>query len=166
MEVRHRPILYTLLMGFEFQRQSLFTDRATADLQNITNIFAPVIPEMSTFGLTFLRDASHSGAVDNLTATYFSLYATDQIDVTDQLKVRLGVRQDWWDTSLDPLVFVPGRLQPNGQPLEPGSMDSRQDEPVSWNAGVLYKALPGVSPCVHHLADQLWLLYEAVMPPV
>jgi iron complex outermembrane receptor protein len=140
------PVAHTLLTGFEVQRSELFENRATASLPNITNIFAPVVPETSTAGLVFLRDAKHSGVIDNLDATYLSLYGTDQIDVTDRLKVRLGVRQDWWDTTLTPEVFVPGRTLPNGQLFEPGVTYGRRDQPVSWNAGVLYKILPNVSP--------------------
>ena len=37
-------IHHTLLTGFEFQRQIMDTNRVTADLPNITNIFAPVPP--------------------------------------------------------------------------------------------------------------------------
>jgi iron complex outermembrane recepter protein len=140
------PVKHTLLTGFEVQRQQLFENRSTADLPNITNIFAPVPPETSTSGLIFLRDAKHSGVLDNLDATYLGLYGTDQIDVTDKFKVRVGVRQDWWDSDLTPEAFVPGRLQPNGQLFEPGVTYGRRDAPISWNVGALYRILPGVSP--------------------
>jgi iron complex outermembrane receptor protein len=137
---------HTLLTGFEIRRQQLFSDRDTADLPNIANIFDPVIPEVSPQSLTFLRDAKHSGFIDDLSANYVSLYATDQIDLTDRLKLRVGARQDWFDTDLTPEVFVPGRLQPNGQLFQPGVTYGRRDAPVSWNAGVLYKLLPNLSP--------------------
>jgi iron complex outermembrane receptor protein len=141
-------VRHTLLTGFEFQHQDLHTNRATADLPNITDIFSPDIPESSTDDLTFLRDKTHSGAIDDLSATYLSLYATDQVDVTDDLKLRGGIRKDWWDTSIDPQAFVPDRLGPDGDPLEPGDTEKRKDAPVSWNIGALYKILPGVSPYV------------------
>jgi iron complex outermembrane receptor protein len=97
--------------------------------------------------LTFLCDAKHSCDDDNLLADYLSVYATDQIDVTKQLKVRVGVRKDWWDTALTPLITVPGRLNPStGQPLLGGVTEEQTVAPVSWNVGVLYKALPGVAP--------------------
>ena len=140
------PVKHTLLTGFEVQRQELFENRSTASLPNINDIFAPVVPETSTSGLIFLRDAKHSGVLDNLDATYLSLYGTDQIDVTDKFKVRVGIRQDWWDSDLTPEVFVPGRLQPNGQLFEPGVTYGRRDAPISWNAGALYKILPGITP--------------------
>ena len=30
------------------------------------------------------------------------------MDLTDKWKLRVGVRQDWYDTDLDPLITVPG----------------------------------------------------------
>jgi iron complex outermembrane receptor protein len=145
------PIVHSLLTGFELQHQTISTERATADLPPIANIFDPVIPELSVRGLSFLRNATHSGAIDNLTATYLGFYATDQIDLTERWKLRVGVRQDIWNTSLEPTVFVPGRLitaSPNGQVFQPGVTYGRRDTPVSWNVGSLYKLWPGVSPYV------------------
>jgi iron complex outermembrane receptor protein len=107
-------------------------------LSPIANIFAPVIPETSTAGLTFLRDASHSGMIDDLQATYLGAYVTDQIDVTERFKVRLSARKDWWYEDLTPQIFVPGRI----------NTQSRIDTPFSWSAGALYKVLPGVAPFV------------------
>ena len=95
-------VAHTLLTGFQVEWQKIDDNRATASLAPIANIFAPVIPETSLAGLTFLRDASHSGMVDDLHATYLGAYATDQIDVTDRLKLRLSGRQDWWYESLPP----------------------------------------------------------------
>jgi len=63
------PIAHTLLTGFEMQRETIVTERATADLPPIANIFDPVTPEVSVRGLSFLRNATHSGAIDNLAAT-------------------------------------------------------------------------------------------------
>jgi iron complex outermembrane receptor protein len=148
---------HTLLTGFEYVHQTLATNRDTADLPNIPNAFAPVPPETSVAGLTFLCDAKHSCDDDQLAANYYSLYATDQVDVTDKFKVRVGVRQDWFDTSLTPLISVPGRFGTNGQPLLAGVTDTRNDAPVSWNIGALYKLLPWMSPYVgvseSHLAN-------------
>ncbi|MFM0200735.1 TonB-dependent receptor [Paraburkholderia fungorum] len=139
-------VKHTLLTGFEYQHQTIDTERTTADLPNIPNAFAPVPPETSLAGLTFLCDAKHSCDNDHLLANYYSVYATDQIDVTDKLKIRAGVRKDWWDTSLTPNITVPGRFDTEGQPLVAGVTDTRNDAPVSWNIGVLYKALPWMSP--------------------
>jgi len=139
---------HTLLTGFEVHYQSLFANRATADLPDITNIFAPVIPELSTSGLNFLQDARHSGFTDNLTATYLSAYAADQIDVTDKFKIRLSGRYDHWDTELTPQAFVPGRIVSGTQVFQPGVTYGRIDNPLSWSAGALYHIVPGVSPFV------------------
>ena len=56
------------------------------------------------------------------------------------------MRQDWWNTVLDPLVTVPGAFTNSGQPIIAGVTQSRNDAPVSWNVGALYKLFPGVSP--------------------
>jgi len=137
---------HTLLTGAQVEWQAIDDNRATADLLNIANIFAPVIPEASTAGLTFLRDAAHSGMIDDLRALYLSAYATDQIDVTEQWKVRLGVRKEYWDEGLTPQVFVPGRFDPSGNLFEPGVTETRIDTPLSWSAGTLYTILPGLAP--------------------
>ncbi|HXP02078.1 MAG TPA: TonB-dependent siderophore receptor [Luteibacter sp.] len=142
------PLQHTLLTGFEYQQQKLSSNRATADLPNIPDAFSPVPPETSIASVMFLCDAKHSCDDDRLGARYYSVYATDQIDVTDALKVRAGVRQDWWDTSLTPLISVPGRFGTDAKPLLAGVKDSRNDAPVSWNIGALYKVLPWMSPYV------------------
>ncbi len=137
---------HTLLTGFEYQRQTIDTARATADLPNIPNVFAPMPPETSLAGLTFQCDARHSCDNDRLLANFYSVYATDQMDVTDKLKVRAGVRKDWWETSLTPNITVPGRFDSEGQALVAGKNYMRNDAPVSWNLGLLYKLLPWMSP--------------------
>ncbi|HEY0161315.1 MAG TPA: TonB-dependent receptor [Edaphobacter sp.] len=142
---RFGKVRNTLLTGVEIQHQTIAANRSTANLPDITNIFDPVIPETSTAGLIFLRDASHSGFLDHLNANYQGLYATDQMDLTSRLKLRIGGRQDWWQTQLTPLINVPGRSLGSGQLIEPPNVYTRNDTPFSWNAGLLYRALPGVS---------------------
>lgn len=137
---------HTLLTGAQVEWESIDDNRLTAALPNIANIFAPVIPETSTNGLAFMRTASLSGMQDQLRALYLSAYATDQIDMTDQWKVRLGIRQEHWYEQLNPLAYVPGRIEPDGAPLEPGTLDTEVDTPTSWSVGTLYKILPGVAP--------------------
>ena len=139
-------VFHTLLTGAQVEWQSIDDDRSTAMLPNITNIYAPVIPETSVANLTFLRTAALSGMEDDLRALYLSAYTTDQIDMTDQWKVRLGVRKDYWDEVLTPQAFVAGRIGPNGLPLEPGVTDTEIDTPTSWSVGTLYKIYPGVAP--------------------
>lgn len=140
-------VRHTLLTGFEYQHQVLDTQRETADLPNITNIFAPIAPE-GPAGLVFQCDAKHSCDNDHLVADYYGLYATDQMDLTSKWKLRLGVRQDFFDEVLDPLITVPGRFTNAGVPLIAGVPESRDDSPVSWNVGTLYEVYPGISPYV------------------
>ncbi len=153
------PMTHTLLTGFEYVHQIIDMQRTTADLPNIPNAFAPVPPMLSPSQMTFQcgrvvsavtgLTASHSCADNHLAADYYSLYATDQVDVTDRLKVRAGVRQDWWNTALTPLINVPGGTFNNeGVPLVAGVTQERYDAPVSWNVGALYRLFPGVSPFV------------------
>lgn len=140
------PIGHTLLTGLEVLHQDMHTQRTTADLPNIANVFAPAPPELSPAGLNFLCDASHSCDNDRLMATYLSAYATDQIDVTERWKIRAGLRQEWWDTSLLPLITVPGRFTSSGVPIIANEeLDARQ-KPLSWNVGTLYKLTPWMSP--------------------
>jgi iron complex outermembrane receptor protein len=147
-------VFHTLLTGTQVEWQSIDDNRATAMLQNINNIFAPVIPETSTAGLNFMRTSSLSGMIDDLRALYVSAYAVDQIDVSEQWKVRLSARQDHWYEQLTPLAFVSkagdptavGRFTDTGTPLEPGVVQTRIDQPTSWSVGTLYKILPTVAP--------------------
>jgi iron complex outermembrane receptor protein len=139
-------IAHTLLTGFEYQHQTTATSRMTADLPNIPNALDPVPPETSLDNLAFQCDAKHSCDDDQLLADYFGLYATDQIDVTDRLKLRAGVRKNWWDTSLTPLITVPGRFDSEGVPLLANVTQTRDDAPFDWNVGALYKVTPNISP--------------------
>ncbi|MGH9809617.1 MAG: TonB-dependent receptor, partial [Terriglobia bacterium] len=141
-------IRHTLLTGFEYQHQTIDTQRTTADLPPITNIFAPTPPELTPASLNFQCDAKHSCDNDHLVADYYGLYATDQMDLTDKWKLRLGVRQDWYNTELDPLSTVPGRFTSTGVPIIAGIPQIRNDSPVSWSAGTLYKLFPGISPYI------------------
>jgi iron complex outermembrane recepter protein len=171
------PTTHTLLTGFEYVHQIIDTQRTTAPLANIQNAFAPVPSELSAYtpflcgkpvvsskpgpgqivdvpGQTVLAPGqtvgeSFSCSDNHLAADYYSLYATDQVDVTDRLKVRAGVRQDWWNTALTPLINVPGGTFNNdGVPLMAGVTQERNDAPVSWNVGAVYKLFPGISPFV------------------
>ncbi|WP_197684976.1 TonB-dependent receptor [Bradyrhizobium canariense] len=141
-------VQHTLLTGFEYQHQVLDTQRRTADLPNIANIFAPTPPELSPASLNFQCDAKHSCDNDHLVADYYGFYATDQMDLTDKWKLRVGLRQDFYHEVLDPLITVPGRFTNTGVPLIAGVPESRNDSPVSWNVGTLYKIYPGISPYV------------------
>jgi iron complex outermembrane receptor protein len=149
-------IRHTLVTGFEYQHQVIDTQRTTADLPNITNIYAPTPAELNPAGLHFLCDAKHSCDDDHLVADFYGLYATDQIDLTDKWKLRLGVRQDWYNQELDPLITVPtsatnpapSAFTSTGVPIIVGNPLFRNDAPVSWSVGTLYKLFPGISPYI------------------
>jgi iron complex outermembrane recepter protein len=145
---------HTLLTGLEAIHQTTYTQRQTADLSNIANVFAPVPPEANgVLPGPFQCNSSHNCDDDRLQATYLSAYATDQIDVTDRFKVRAGVRTEWWDTSLLPYVTVPssnalpyGAYAYNGQPIIAGNEMDAKEKPTEWNFATLYKLFPGVTP--------------------
>jgi iron complex outermembrane receptor protein len=141
-------IHHTLLTGFEYQNQIMDTNRVTADLPNIPNIFAPTPPELSPSSLQFQCDAKHSCDNNHLVANYYGLYATDQIDLTDKWKLRVGARQDWYDNELDPLITVPGQFTLTGIPVLAGVPEVRNDKPVSWNVGTLYHLTPWMAPYI------------------
>jgi iron complex outermembrane recepter protein len=143
-------IHHTLLTGFEYQRQDMNTFRETADLNPIANVFAPTPAELSTAGMKtgFLCDSKHSCDDDHLVANYYGLYATDQMDLTDKWKLRVGVRQDWYDTELNPLITVPGAFTLTNVPIVAGVPLSRNDTPVSWNVGTLYHLTNWMAPYI------------------
>jgi len=141
-------IHHTLLTGFEYLDQDLNSAKTTADLPDIDNIFAPVPRETSIASLNFQCAPSHSCQNDHVRANFYSLYATDQVDVTSQFKIRAGVRKDWFGTSLtlNPVAGEPNRTGNDGTTLVPGNTYTRNDAPTSWNAGVLYKVTPWMTP--------------------
>ena len=143
-------IHHTLLTGFEYQRQVMDTNRVTADLNPITNIFAPVPPETSPGNLPhpFMCDKTHSCDNDNLVANYYGLYATDQMDLTEKWKLRIGARQDWFDTELNPLITMPGAFTLTNVPIVAGVPLSRNDQPLSWNVGTLYHVTDWMAPYI------------------
>jgi iron complex outermembrane recepter protein len=137
-------IRHTLVTGAQAEYVEISDHRETSSfLPPITNIFNPTVPETSLAGLTFTPNFR-----DQLEGTFLGLYAIDQVDVTEKLKLRFTARQDWWERQLTPQIDVPGRFDPGGQLFKAGVTESRIDTPFSWNAGALYKLFPGVSPYV------------------
>jgi iron complex outermembrane recepter protein len=92
-EFETSDIHHTMLCGFELQAHELETKRDTATLPNITNVFAPIVPETSLGALTFTPNFNRS-----VEANYHSLYAQDQIEFNEQWKMRLGGRVDRYET--------------------------------------------------------------------
>lgn len=145
---------HVLVTGFEARAIDGTTQRSTADLPAVANIYAPVVADPALSGLAFKCDAGHSCDNAALRARFFGLYAIDQIDVTQKLKLRLSVRQDWFETQGVARALLPanpGQQQPcnpptaNACPWIPGHPIKRDDSPVSWDVGAVYFLTPGLS---------------------
>lgn len=146
---------HVLVTGFEDRDINAGTVRSTADLPNIANVFAPVVNDGSLANLTFKCNASHSCDNARLLGEFYGLYAIDQIDVTDALKLRLSVRQDWFDTEAAArtagIPANPGQEEPCSPPaatecaLVPGAPEKRSDSKTSWDEGLVYFLTPSLS---------------------
>jgi iron complex outermembrane receptor protein len=88
------PIKHTVLTGFEYQGHWIQTTRMTAPLPNIANVFSPVIVEQSNAGLVYANNFSR-----DIESRQYGIYAQDQMELTEQWKVRVGGRGDCFDTS-------------------------------------------------------------------
>ena len=148
------PVHHTLVTGFELRRIDGDTERATADLPNIADILSPVVSDPQPSTLAFKCDAGHSCDDADLTARFYGFYAVDQIDVTRALKVRLSVREDVFDTSVDARALLPvngGQERPctpptaAACPLVPGQPVSREDSAISYDVGAVYVLNPTLS---------------------
>lgn len=83
------PVKHTLLGGFEYKNVDITTVRGDFTLSNAVSLFNPNNLETSLNGInrrpTFDR---------KINSDQTSFYAQDQIELTDQLKLRLGIRND------------------------------------------------------------------------
>jgi len=146
-------VRHVLVTGAEVRKIDVDSARQTADLPNIANIYAPVVPEQSLSGLTFLCNAGHSCYNDQLWARYYGVYLIDQIDLSNAWKLRLSARQDWFTTAGEALTSSPvnpGNVYPcasipTGCPFVPGVPVTRTDAPFSWQAGTVYYLRPSLS---------------------
>ncbi|HEY4113730.1 MAG TPA: TonB-dependent receptor [Rhizomicrobium sp.] len=147
-------IKHTLVTGFEARAINVGTVRETADLPNVGNIFDPVVADGSLSSLNFQCDAGHNCADARLLAQFYGVYAIDQIDVTNALKLRLSVRKDWFNTEAAARADIPANggqevpcvpPQPTECPLLPGSPERRSDAPLSWDEGIVYFFTPSFS---------------------
>jgi iron complex outermembrane receptor protein len=82
------PVKHTFLGGFEYKNVDISAARSTHVLRNI-NIFNPEVE-------TSLNEAVRSALTFDrrIGSDQVSFYAQDQIDLTDQFKLRLGIRND------------------------------------------------------------------------
>ncbi|HEY3777683.1 MAG TPA: TonB-dependent receptor [Rhizomicrobium sp.] len=146
---------HTLVTGLEAREINAGTVRDTADLPNIANIYHPAVDDGGLASLTFLCDASHNCDNAKLLGQFYGLYAIDQIDLTDQLKVRLSARKDWFETEAAARTSdIPANggqeepcnpPQPAACPLLPGNPATRSDSPLSIDGGLVYFLTPGLS---------------------
>lgn len=145
---------HVLVTGAEYRQIDGTTQRASADLPNIADIYAPVVTDPARASLLFKCDAGHSCDDADVSARFFGLYAIDQIDVTRALKVRLSVRQDWFDTQGEARALLPvngGQEQPcdppaaSACPWVPGHPVKRSDQQTSFDVGAVYYLTPHLS---------------------
>jgi len=147
-------ISHVLLTGADVRRVSGHTQRSTADLPVIADVHDPVIPETSLAALDFLCDAGHSCNDADLDATFYGLYAIDQIGFGDRLKIRLSARQNWFETRAEGRSAIPrnpGSEHVCNPPQTttcayiPGELVKRNDQTFSWDVGAVYSVTPGLS---------------------
>jgi len=127
---------HTLLLGFEYATQDTANARldnvftANGDDQLFINFSDPlIIPEFAFSNLSRNRESD---------VEVTSLFFQDQISLTDQLKVVVGVRWDQFD--IDVLDIVE---QNDGDPID-GNF-SRKDSEVTPRFGLIYKPIEEIS---------------------
>lgn len=125
-KVKTYGIGHTILGGFEYQHQTMDTFRQRASLPNIVNAFNPVIPETSRDALTFAPVFDRDAKINR-----FAVYGQDQVTFNEQWKARGGIRWERYDS------FDIEQVKKTNQ--------SRSDDRVSGNAGVVYEPIPWTS---------------------
>ncbi len=120
---------HTILLGAEYGNQD------TANARN-DNVFVTSNDDQETIAFTDplnIPGFSFSNAARNRTSdvTTFSLFAQDQIDLTDQFKLILGARYDSFDIDVND--------------IQNASQFSRKDEEITPRLGAIYKPAANVS---------------------
>ncbi|PPC93608.1 MAG: TonB-dependent siderophore receptor [Methylotenera sp.] len=82
-------IKHTLLGGLEFNKTDVDTRRIDYTLPNIANIYNPVILETSLAGLAVTPSFDRK-----INSETVSVYVQDQLELSEQVKVRAGLRND------------------------------------------------------------------------
>lgn len=125
--------LHTLLAGFEYEKTEIDTVRRNIALPNIANVNVPAVLETpDSYALT--RVPNFDRTVSSDTA---GLYAQDMIELTEQWKVRGGVRYDnvW---------FSDDGFSRSGA-LYPYRLLDFEKGLWSWQSGVVYQPTASVS---------------------
>ena len=84
-------VKHTVLGGVEYNSTSADTVRNTFNLPNIANVAAPVVTETTLAGLPFVPASSYNR---NISSHTWGVYLQDQVDLTEQVKVHAGLRND------------------------------------------------------------------------
>ncbi len=119
-------IHHKVLTGFELQYHDISAVRSLAALPNITDVYNPVIPETSKGSLTFVPSFDRL-----INAGFLGWYAQDQMDLTEQLKLRIGGRIDRFETHVRSALNKVRQFQVN--------------HPFSGQAGLLHHVNKHVS---------------------
>lgn len=90
-KTRNAAIGHTVLGGIEYNTSDIDTLRVGYNLPNIANIYAPVVPETSLAGLTAV---AAQGFNRKVSSTTWGVYLQDQIELSEQFKLRAGLRGD------------------------------------------------------------------------
>lgn len=84
-------VKHTVLAGYEYKDTKNDTVRVGYRLPNITNISNPTVPETSLTGLPVL---AAQGFNREITSDTHSVYAQDQLALSEEFKLRVGLRND------------------------------------------------------------------------
>ena len=88
-KVNTGPVKHILLGGFEYKNTDINTMRGDFTLPNVVNLFNPVNLETSLNGIT--RRAMFDRRISS---DQTSFYAQNQIELSEQFKLRVGIRND------------------------------------------------------------------------
>lgn len=105
-------------------RPPVFTATSTLAQMNAVNIYNPVYGNLPTPTAFVFNDTEEQ--------TAYGVYLTDQVDLTDQFKVRLGGRYDWFKQSIDNRLTT----------LQPPKQDVTAFSP---QVGLIYEPFESVS---------------------
>jgi iron complex outermembrane receptor protein len=98
------PVKHTFLGGFEYKNTDIMTARGDFTLPNVVTLNNPFNLETSLNGIT--RRTIFDRRINS---DQTSFYAQDQIDLSEQFKLRLGIRNDlvqWSDKGLQSLTVA------------------------------------------------------------
>lgn len=128
-KLEHGGIKHTILGGLEYSEARLDTRRTSYELADITDINNPVVPERS------LSDAVSSRvAYDRqLRSDTVSVYAQDQIALSEQFKIRAGFRDDRISFSDKGMQAGTYREIESSKSLQSGSLGAVWQPTQNWS---------------------------------